>query len=401
MPINRKQHKQEINKFHFFNFPEKRRIEDYEKTKAEIISFLRNRKDILAIYSCGSTIKSPGLSDLDFCAITDENIREGSRINPSSFVIHPDIFYRNEYLFKNMQRYFLFHNLHHEYGKKIKILGSTQKEKALRDIMTLIAMSITRSFKLENYLRTKNINSMYLLHALNSTIYSIETFNSLLPSNEKKDFMLDYIKKVRNLRNVWFDLTSGDQRSNLYGLFLEILIILKFMIKKLQPILTNHSMDFEFDYSIKQKKVYLGSNRLLVFDDEFFEKNFLSFDTKRPFYSFLPSKLLKIEEAIRFKTLFLPEKLYNLFFMSLSIDTFFSKKFRKNLIGNSDGKLIDEIDDTFLGYFNILSENLKYNLRNNFLEAGDGIGSIFLKERRFIPLILKKLPEIYYLKFNV
>jgi hypothetical protein len=263
--------------YRFYNFPERLRPEDYQRTEEAIVAHLRKKKEVVSIYRLGMA-KHPGISDLDIVYVADAvdgrnhqeclNLRGVKGVDPR-VLTHP-IFPLNRFCFENMQHCFYISHIEHLAGEKIALRQLSESEEMLKSFSGLVG-SVAHILDLFSRLKERqDFNVRKTLMRLYAVRYDIASLRSL--RNEENSGWDAFNQKSFSLREKWFSLEDKKRISLMLELCDQAVTIYQDIITSLGGVIREKG--FESAVPLEQKDYFLrgGNNRLFIFSDRLWER---------------------------------------------------------------------------------------------------------------------------------
>lgn len=245
-----------VKDFTFTNLPKRIDISAYEAVQSEFIGYYAKVKGVMAIYKYGE-ISVPGLSDLDFIVILDDEYKHqyGTRYDKHLFsgqaqyiLTHSQLFLSKS-LLKQIQLVMNIGNLKKMWGEDILIEKYSQKENKLSNIFKQLDSFITRFPKLFfTALLTKKINVRNIIARLNALRYLVKMYEEI--NHSQNEELNNYIKEIREFKSSWFENSQEDNLKSLILYLKRALKINYYLIEDLNKLLA-----LDRDYNMQMERL--------------------------------------------------------------------------------------------------------------------------------------------------
>lgn len=246
------------------NWPIRWEKERYDDARNRVIEHYGRCKGLIAIYEWGS-VSNPGISDLDFALVFEEDSPKLPLLKRSFFaldkktrevLVHPVVYIpRQAYAdIKYANPGMSLKKIHGENVRINKLSRKKEKEVSVSLLNDLAIRHYPRDF-LGNFIDVRNT-----LLRLNSLRYTIKSISKL--SKKKVGAFEEFSKNVRLLRKHWFEHEDAKQLRELhkkaFGISIEVVkLFSEFMEKKdMVGISSKKHTSFE---GIKNRSVFVRS----------------------------------------------------------------------------------------------------------------------------------------------
>ncbi len=202
-------------KYNFHNYPSKLTLNHYNKARKKIITYFSKFKKIISIYEFGN-VKSPGVSDLDFLFILNENSRELNKKfdfkkidkDARSLIENGTLIKVNLAVFSKLN-YVDTIKAKKVYGKKLLLQKPNNHENYFLLLLSILDWMPERILRLIQTINNKKINVNYVLCLLNSFNYSLKKIEKATNKNVNAK---QNIKIVNSLRNNWHKTKNPEKK---------------------------------------------------------------------------------------------------------------------------------------------------------------------------------------------
>lgn len=378
----------EINfkKYKFFNLPQILKESDYHETCNLFVNNLKDNPNIKSIYLAGGPWV-PGISDLDILIIYHQKIKkETYRPTPWKFSIKEkhlysymdfDIWNLTENSFRNLYYINSPTSLKLLWGEEI-LLRSPKNELSQDNFQSLNAILIFDFLINKLLFSPRHFKSFKIdVRRMLGEVYSLRYTLELLQSIDPQPIGIDFISRIKKLREEWFDKDQIENLQELVSVYSKSIDLILDIVVKLNNFIQNQNLPMS-DIVLKNRKYYI------VFNKQWTKEKFL--DNFKKGYIFLKRPFS--DRIIENFKLLLPLPLSYFLMVYANYSGSQSNWIKECLVGYQ--KITTPIDKGMREHIKMTNDFVQDSIDHSFARIPLSYGCL-AKKQRFISYLGEKL----------